>query len=250
MRSISNPDIEERAKKIIFSLYEHGMIRTWYRHKPEGWILLSGIWSPFYIQLRTVCSYPSVLNEIGEVMSQLLRENVPKATRMVGIAMTGIPIAVATSLVSGLPSAFTRKIEMGDSSQKTPKQYGEHSSIEGELLENDDIVLIDDVVTKFDTKLQAFIQVRREVEERGLKNTKCDHVVVVLDREQGAAEAAKAANISLHSLIQFRSKGLEWLSSRMAPLEWQVIKDYLKNPEKYQGINTRRELAKKAQVGK
>lgn len=249
MRSHSAPDLEERARKIVFDLYEHGMIRTWYRHKPEGWILASGLWSPFYIQLRTLCSYPSVLKEIGEAMSILLQKTVPETTRIVGIAMAGIPIAVATSLTSGLPSAFTRKSDAG-SSFKNGKQYGEHSILEGELRDNDTIVLIDDVVTKLDTKLQAIAQIQQEIEERGLKNVNCNHVAVVLDREQGAILAAKIANISLHSLLKFRSEALDFLSSRMAPLELQVINDYLLNPDKYQNTHIRKELTKKTQTRK
>ena len=43
---------DQHGKEIIGMLYDQGMIRTWYRDKPEGWTLVSGIWSPFYIQLR------------------------------------------------------------------------------------------------------------------------------------------------------------------------------------------------------
>jgi uridine monophosphate synthetase len=224
------------------------MIRTWYRHKPEGWILTSGLWSPLYIQLRILCSYPSVLKEIGEAMSILLQKTVPDATRIVGIAMAGIPIAVATSLTSGLPSTFTRKSDVGNLC-RNGKQYGEHSILEGELLDNDTIVLMDDVVTKLDTKLHAIAQVEQEIEERGLKNVRCNHVAVVIDREQGATLAAKTAKIYLHSLIKFRTKALGFLSSRMAPIESQVISDYLLDPLKYQDMRVRKELTKQTQAG-
>lgn len=241
-------DIEKRAKKIVLDLYEHGMIKTWYRHKSEGWILTSGLWSPLYIQLRTLCSYPSVLKEIGEAMSILVQKTVPDATRIVGIAMAGIPIAVATSLTSGLPSTFTRKSDVGNLS-RNGKQYGEHSTLEGELLDNDIIVLMDDVVTKLDTKLQALAQVEHEIEERGLKNVRCSHVAVVIDREQGATLAAKTAKIHLHSLIKFRTEALDFLSSRMAPIESQVISDYLLDPGKYQDLCVRKELTRQTHGG-
>jgi len=241
--------LEERARRITIALYEKGMIKTWFNHKPEGWTLVSGLWSPFYIQLRALGSYPSLLKEVGETISQLLSEQIPEVTRIVGIAMAGIPIAVAASLASGLPSAFTRKVE--ESSQASKKEkYGEHAFLEGELLENDSVLLVDDVVTRFDSKLNAISQIKEEIRERGFKNVKCDQVIVVLDREQGATEMARTMNISLHSIIRFRSQALGWLSSEMSPTEQQVILDYLENPKKYQEPSIQNELAEEARRNK
>jgi len=237
--------LENRARKIANSLYDLGMIKTWYRDRSEGWILVSGLWSPFYIQLRALCSYPSVLREIGEAMSQLLSEEVPNVTRVLGIAMAGIPIAVATSLMSSIPAAFTRKSNEGGPTGKETK-YGEHYFIEGELVDNDFLVLIDDVVTKFDTKMQAVSQVQQEINERRLTNVNCNDVAVVLDREQGASQTAKSHKVSLHSLIRFRSQALPWLAAKMSPLEWQVIDDYLEHPDKYQDPNLQQELKQEA----
>jgi orotate phosphoribosyltransferase len=237
--------LEERAKAITVDLYGNGMIKTWFRHKPEGWTLVSGLWSPFYIQLRTLSSHPSLLKEIGEAMSQLLSEQIPEATRIIGIAMAGIPIAVATSLVSGLPSAFTRKTE-GSSLVKKDMRYGEHAYLEGELCENDSLLIVDDVVTRFDTKLLAINQIQQEIKERGFRNVKCNHVSVVLDREQGATEMARAMRISLHPIIRFKTQALDWLSSEISPLERQVISDYLERPDKYQEPSIQEELAEKA----
>lgn len=182
-------------------------------------------------------------------MSQLLSEQIPEVTRIIGIAMAGIPIAVATSLASGLPSAFTRKIEESSLADKE-KKYGEHALLEGELLENDSLVLVDDVVTRFDTKLLAINQIQREIKERGLMNVKCNHVSVVLDREQGAAEMARTLRISLHSIIRFKTQALDWLSSEMSPLEQQVISEYLNRPDKYQESSMQNELAKQARKNK
>jgi orotate phosphoribosyltransferase len=239
--------LEEKAKEITISLYEHGMIRTWYRHKPSGWFLVSGMWSPFYIQLRTLSSYPRILRDIGETLSQLIGDQIPQATRIVGIAMSGIPIAVAASLSCNLPAAFTRKAEIRSHLGQNKAAYGEHSNIEGEIRENDNIVLVDDVVTRFDTKLQALSQISDEVSARGLKNVNCRYIAVVIDREQGGAVSAEKAHVNLLSLIKFRSNALEWLSPLMASVEREVICEYLANPDKFQDPKIIEELKREAE---
>jgi len=97
-------------EEIIAELYEHGLIKTWFRDKPEGWKLVSGIWSPFYIQLRALPSYPSLLKKIGQQMGEMIKEEC-SIERVLGIAMAGIPIAVAISVEHSIPLCYTRKLE-------------------------------------------------------------------------------------------------------------------------------------------
>lgn len=227
------------TKEITYALYDNGMIRTWYRDKPEGWTLVSGMWSPFYIQLRSLCSYPTVLQQIGKAMTMLLRKRCPSATRLVGLAMAGIPVAIVTSLESRIPAAFTRKLN-------ATQNYGEHHLIEGELIDNDDIVILDDVVTRFDSKLKAIGQIEQEVGRRGLRNVRCSNIAVVLNREQGAADVASSLDLHLHSLIKFKTQALKWLRDRMSPLELEVISDYLENPNEYQSRSKQRRILKQA----
>jgi len=228
---------ESPEKEIARELYRRRLLRTWLRDKPEGWRLISGLWSPFYIQLRPLPSHPDLLLSVGEAMTRMILSRAPQTTHLVGIAMAGIPIAVATSLASGMPCSMTRKLEgvrsLADL-EKTLQCYGEHALLEGEICDGDHLLLVDDMVTRFDSKLVAAAQVRAEVERRGLSRVKCEEVAVVLDREQGAAEAAAQHSMRLHALIPFRSQGLAWLADVMSPRELEVISDYLANPQKYQ----------------
>lgn len=227
------------AEEITKDLYDKRMIRTWYKDKPEGWTLVSGLWSPFYIQLRPLCSYPSILRKVGKAMGMLLSELTPRPTRIIGLAMAGIPIAVATSLETGIPATFTRKMN-GVSA------YGEHHLIEGELVENDTVAIVDDVVTRFDSKLKAIAEVKQEINRLHLRSVHCRYVAVLLDREQGASEIAQTADVRLISLIRFKSDAIKWLKDKMSPLESRVISEYLSDPLRYQESSVQKDLTTEA----
>lgn len=246
---------ESYAAYLVKKLYAHGMIKTWFRDRPEGWTLVSGLWSPLYIQLRILSSYPDLLKKAGEALAALIKEKIPHATQLVGIAMAGIPIAVATALAGGFPCAMTRKIEgirsVSDFEEKI-KSYGEHSMVEGELKSGDRLVLIDDLVTKFDSKLIALKQVKHEIHRRSLDDVTCCDVLVIFDREQGAKDAAQKAGINLYSLIPFRSLGLDWLSDVMDKREIDVVREYLKDSSKFQDKELQKELQQESlqRIGK
>ena len=228
---------ERLGKEIVCSLYEKRMIKTWYRDKPEGWVLISGIWSPFYIQLRLLSSYPELLKKIGYAMGKMIKEEAQGVNKVVGVAMAGLPIATAIALSHEISSAFTRKLEGIRSLEEfraSIGKYGEHTLVEGDFKNGDRIIIVDDLVTRFDSKLIVIEQVKSEVESRGLSNIILRDVAVLIDREQGACQRAKEYGISLYSLIPFETKGLPWLKEKMSSQEYQVIMEYLENPDKYQ----------------
>ncbi len=232
------------GKDITEKLYEKGMIETWYRDKPEGWRLVSKLWSPFYINLRTIGNYPSLLREIGSTMGRMIKAECPEVNKIVGIAQAGIPIATAITVQEDIPSCSTRKLE----GIKTIEQfetkigeYGEHKLVEGELEDGDRIALVDDLVTRFDSKMVALGQVNYEAKKRNV-SISCKDVAVLLDREQGAEQRATELEMHLHSIIPFKSKGLDWLRDKWSAKEHEVISDYLKDTAKYQDEKLQKEL--------
>ncbi|MEM1513311.1 MAG: hypothetical protein QW762_01420 [Candidatus Thermoplasmatota archaeon] len=215
-------------KEIFIEFYRRGLIKTWKRDKPEGWKLLSGIWSPFYVQFRNLPSHPDLLNIAGKLLAKKIKG---KGNKILGIAMAGIPIATAVSLHSMLPMCYTRKDSAG---------YGEHSLVEGEIENGDNFIAVDDVVTKFDSKLNAIKQLEEEAKKRNC-TVKCENVAVIIDRQQGAEEAAEKYGIKIHSLIKFKNH-IKWLKEEMSNEEYELIIDYLNNPEKYQDEEERRKF--------
>ncbi|TFG07581.1 hypothetical protein EU538_08600 [Candidatus Thorarchaeota archaeon] len=223
--------------EIMTGIYDNGMLLTSKRDKPEGWTLVSGLWSPFYIQLRLISSFPRVLRKAAEAMALLIEEKAPQVNRLVGIAFAGIPIATALSLQSGLPACHTRKltgVRRETDVENALSKYGQHSLLEGQLKDGDRICLVDDLVTGMDSKLVARSQVLKEVEGRGLEDVRCDDIVVLIDRQQGAKKRARQAGLQLHSVIDFVDEGLPLLEDIMDMDEYTLLMRYLERPERFQ----------------
>jgi len=238
---------DKMARKIVNELYEKGMILTWMSDPthPGGWKLKSGLWSPFYINLRLLPSHPMLMKTVGLAMSVMIQEECGHLDRLVGVAMAGIPIADVISYQANIPSCYTRKLENVntlDDLEVAIKKYGSHSIIEGVLENNDKIAIVDDLVTKFDSKLIAFQQVYHEIANRKLTGMECKEVLVLFDREQGAVDEARSHKKNLRALIPFKSKGLQWLKDSFSEIEHDVISGYLDNPDKYQDESTIKDL--------
>jgi len=170
-------------------------------------------------------------------MARLVKEEAPQITRVIGIAMAGIPIASGMALAGKMPAGFTRKMENVKSVaafRDLITSYGEHSLLEGELVPGDRLALVDDLVTRFDSKEIALEQVKYEVQRRSVPDVQCSTVLVVLDREQGGQEAARNAGVQLLSLIPFKKSGLPLLRDVMDRTEWDTIRRYLDDPDHFQ----------------
>jgi orotate phosphoribosyltransferase len=217
-------------KNIMRDIYENRMLLTATRDKPEGWTLHSGLWSPFYIQLRILSSFPKTLEKVGEALGILIKEEAPHINRLVGIAFAGIPIATAMSLSTSIPACHTRKI-VGVRTEaellEAISRYGQHALLEGEVQEGDALCLVDDLVTGMESKLVARGQVVAELQKRGIRDFTVDDIAVIVDRSQGAARRADELNINLHSLINLVDEGLPMIEDLMSPEEFKMVTDYL-----------------------
>ncbi len=225
--------LEDLKKNIMQDIYEKRMILTSVRDRPEGWTLHSGLWSPFYIQLRVLSSFPETLKLVGNALSIMIKEEAPSVNRLVGIAFAGIPIATAVSLESGIPACHTRKI-LGVRTERelyeAIEKYGQHSLMEGEVQDGDVLCLVDDLVTGMESKLVGRAQVLAELKKRDISDVSVDDIAVIIDRQQGAQERAKDLNIRLHSLIDLVDEGLPLIQDSMSEEEYQIVSEYLTNP--------------------
>jgi len=224
---------------IMRDIYENHMLLTSHRDRSEGWNLISGVWSPFYIQLRLISSFPETLSKVGSAMARMIQEEAPHVNKIVGIAFAGVPIATVVSIESKIPAVHTRKL-MGVKStediQNALSSYGQHTLVEGVLEDGDVLCLVDDLVTGMTSKLAAQAQVKAELEHRRIKNATCDDVAVLIDRQQGAKKAASDAGLNLYALIDFVDEGLPLLKGIMSDAEHKLLSEYLDNPKGFQTL--------------
>lgn len=161
MSNISNTTLQTIANE----LHEHQLIKF------GTFTLKSGIESPFYIDLREVQSYPSTLRAVTKAYGELLEE-FEQSVFVAGVPEAGVPLATAVGYEYGRKLLQPRKVV---------KDHGTKSSVEGAFEPGDSVVLIDDLITKGDSKLEAIAQ----VESAGLK---VDSFLVLVDRQQGGIE--------------------------------------------------------------
>jgi|ADurb_Cas_03_Slu_FD_contig_123_38350_length_1948_multi_3_in_1_out_1_2 orotate phosphoribosyltransferase len=236
------------GEEIVGMLYDSGMIKIFPKDNRDGWMLHSGVWSPFYIQMRPIFSTKDskrFMDVIGDAMAHLIEDG-GRSSKLVGVASAGVPISVIASYKSEIPFCYTRRV----GEFRTHEQfrhylegiercgdpgigYGEHSFLEGHLEDGDDLILIDDLITSGESKLIAKEIVEYEARKQG-KEVRVGTVAVVVDREQGGTGRLAKHGLRVRSLVPFASKGISWLEDRLGEGEFALITDYLRDNTRYQ----------------
>ena len=131
---------------------------------------MSGKMSPIYIDLRRLVTHPKILHLVADEYAQVLKTI--QYDRLVGLPYAALPIATAISLHVGKPLIYPRR---------EAKTYGTKATIEGDFKRGDRVVIIDDLVTTGETKIEAIDKLK----DAGLEVVA---IVVLIDREMGAPE--------------------------------------------------------------
>ena len=145
--------------------------------------LSSGKKSNYYINMKKAITEPEILSTISKLISDKIKDE--DIDKVAGPALGAVPIATAVSLESKLPLLMIRKEKKG---YVTPK------SIEGELLEGYNVIVVEDVSTTGGSLLKAI----KAIQDNG-GNVK--RAFVVVDRQEGAIEAFEKEGITLEPLI-------------------------------------------------
>jgi len=142
--------------------------------------------SPIYIDLRTLRSFPDVMDLAVDVYKELTHGL--KFDLYADVPTAATPIVAILSHKTRIPMISPRKEE---------KKHGIKRPIDGVYKEGQVALLIDDLITSADSKIET-ISVLEE------NNIVVRDVVVLLDREQGGVEELRKRGYFCHTALKLK----------------------------------------------
>jgi orotate phosphoribosyltransferase len=158
--------------------------------------LRSGQTSSFYWDKYRFESQPRLLEAVASELVRLLPAG--GFDRLAGLELGGIPLATALALTVAKPCLFVRK---------AAKDYGTCNLVEGGFSEGERIIVIEDVITTAGQVVDSVQQMRA----LGLV---IEHILCVIDRQQGGRQKLAAIGCELRSV--FTLDEIEQLAAKQA----------------------------------
>lgn len=192
----------DQKRELVLKLVQIGAIKL------GNFALKSGVTSPIYMDLRLFVSYPRFLKQVIEIYADIV--TTLTYDRLAGIPYAALPITAALALEVNEPWIFPRK-EL--------KQHGTKKLIEGKYEKGDRIVVIDDVITKGDSKIESL----EPFKKAGLVVT---DFVVLIDYEKGGSALLKSKGYGVHTAITMNEIAVILLENKI--ITERVYKNVLK----------------------
>ena len=148
-------------------------------------VLASGKKSNFFVNIKRASTDPRVLREIGKAMAPHVGDS-----KIAGMALGAVPIAVAVALETNRPYVMVRK---------EPKDHGTKELIEGDVVPGEKFVVVEDVATTGGSTMRVVNALRA-------KGARVVKAIVVVDREEGAKELLAENGVEFVSV--FKAKDL------------------------------------------
>jgi len=139
--------------------------------------------APLYIDLRVLRSFPDQMDVTVAAYRQLLTGL--EFDLLADVPIASSPFVAILSHLTRIPMVTPREL----------KGHGTGQTVEGVFMPGQTAVVVDDLVTKADSKLEA----AHRLESQGLR---VRDIVVLIDREQGGGEQLAAAGYTLHAALR------------------------------------------------
>jgi orotate phosphoribosyltransferase len=136
--------------------------------------------SQYYVDKYLFETDPRCLRLVARAFAARLGGETPA-----GVALGAVPLVAATAVEADVPYVIARK---------AAKEYGTGNRIEGRLEDGEHVVVLEDVATTGTSALEA-VEALREA------GAVVDRVLVVVDRQEGAAELLADHGVSLEALV-------------------------------------------------
>lgn len=143
--------------------------------------LTSGKRSSYYVDVKAASSLPRLLREMARQLAKRVRDE----QALAGIELGAVPILAAVALEADLPYAIVRK---------AGRRHGTGKRIEGQPVQGQRVLVIEDVTTTGHSVLEVVRLLRAE-------GATVVRVETVVDRGEGAEEALRAEGVSLGALV-------------------------------------------------
>ncbi len=140
--------------------------------------------SPIYINLRILRSFPYLTHHAVSLLMMIIRD-IEHFDLLADVPTAATPIVAVLSEKMWLPMITPREA----------KTHGSGGNIDGIFNFGERVLLIDDLITKADSKLEAI----KTLEQGGLI---VKDVVVLIDREQGGIKELEARGYKLHAALK------------------------------------------------
>ena len=115
--------------------------------QPENpFIWASGWKSPIYCDNRVSLSFPEARTKIKNALVKLIQSEYPDVEAIAGVATAGIPQGALVAEALGLPFIYVRSKSKG---------HGLTNQIEGKVVENQKVVILEDLVSTGGSSLAA-----------------------------------------------------------------------------------------------
>jgi len=201
---MSKKDLAPGFPSLADGLLETGCVRF------GRFTLKSGLVSPIYIDLRLLAGFPGLLDLAAQAYLKLLE--VLEYDRLAALPYAALPIATAISLKSGRPLVYPRK---------EVKAYGTQAEIEGPYEAGERVVVIDDLATTGTSKFEG-------IEKLAAAGLQVQDVIVLIDRQSGAAAALTAAGYRLHSVFTLSELLDRWeASEKVAAADLAAAREFI-----------------------